>query len=99
MVDSRAARLGTEMLLQHWEMRKEQKYYLFAMGSDFRKIKYPFVWYDILHVVDVLSQFPFVYKDARFQDLFTTLIDQADAQGRYTAGSMYQAWKGWSFCG
>jgi hypothetical protein len=22
---------------------------------------------------------------------------QADAQGRYTAGSMYQAWKGWSF--
>jgi len=22
---------------------------------------------------------------------------QADAQGRYTAGSMYPAWKGWSF--
>jgi hypothetical protein len=97
MLDSRAARLGAEMLLHHWEVRKEQKYYLFAMGSDFCKIKYPFVWYDILHVVDVLSRFPFVYSDTRFQQLFSTLVDQADGEGRYTAGSMYLAWKGWSF--
>ena len=97
MLDSRAARLGAEMLLHHWEVRNEQKYYLFAMGSDFRKIKYPFVWYDILHVVDVLSRFPSVYSDTRFQELFSTLVDQADGQGRYTAGSMYLAWKGWSF--
>ncbi len=97
MLDSRAARLGAEMLLHHWEVRNEQKYYLFAMGSDFRKIKYPFVWYDILHVVDVLSRFPSVHSDTRFQELFSTLVDQADGQGRYTAGSMYLAWKGWSF--
>jgi hypothetical protein len=25
------------------------------------------------------------------------LVAQADAEGRYTATSMYRAWKGWSF--
>jgi hypothetical protein len=27
----------------------------------------------------------------------TTITDQADDHGRYTANSMYRAWKGWSF--
>ena len=48
------------MLLSHWKQRKEKKYYLFGMGSDFRKLKYPYVWYDILHVCEVLSRLPFV---------------------------------------
>jgi len=26
-----------------------------------------------------------------------TITAQADEDGRYTAGSMYRAWKGWSF--
>jgi hypothetical protein len=30
----------------------------FYMGTDFCKHKVPLVWYDILHVVDVLTQFP-----------------------------------------
>jgi hypothetical protein len=29
--------------------------------------------------------------------MVTTIIQQADDSGRYTAGSMYRAWKGWSF--
>ena len=29
--------------------------------------------------------------------MLAAITAQADAQGRYTAGSMYQAWKGWSF--
>jgi hypothetical protein len=85
------------MLLHHWEIQRGQKYFLFGIGTDFRKIKYPFVWYDILHVTDVLSRFPFVHKDPRFQEMLTALSEQADAQGRYTATSMYRAWKGWSF--
>jgi hypothetical protein len=92
-----ATRLGAEMLLSHWEDQKERKLYMFGIGSDFRKLKYPFVWYDILHVVDVLSRFPFVHIDPRFQEMLATITAQVDEQGRYTAGSMYQAWKGWSF--
>ena len=95
--DSPAARRGAEMLLSHWEHRAEQKFYLFGAGTDFRKLKYPFIWYDILHVVEVLSRYPFVHADPRFQEMLGTVTAQAGEDGRYTAGSMYQAWKGWSF--
>jgi hypothetical protein len=97
LLDSPAARAGAEMLLGHWEQQKERKIYLFGIGSDFRKLKYPFVWYDILHVVDVLSHFPYLRTDARFQEMVEIIREQRDEQGRYTATSMYHAWKGWSF--
>ena len=97
LLDCPATRVGTEMLLQHWQYQKTAKFYLFGVGADFRKLKYPFVWYDILHVTDVLSRFPFVHADRRFQQMLKTITAQADSQGRYTATSMYQAWKGWSF--
>jgi hypothetical protein len=97
LLDSPATRTGAEMLLWHWEHQSERKIYLFGIGTDFRKLKYPFVWYDILHVVDVLSRFPFVHADPRFQEMVETVTAQADEKGRYTASSMYRAWKGWSF--
>jgi hypothetical protein len=71
--------------------------YVFGIGTDFRKLKYPFVWYDVLHVVDVLSHFPFVQADPRFNQMIDAITTQADAQGRYQASSMYPAWKGWPF--
>ena len=97
LLDSAATRAGAEMLLWHWEHQTERKIYMFGIGTTFRKLKYPFVWYDILHVVDVLSRFPFVQDDPRFQQMVETITAQADEDGRYTAGSMYRAWKGWSF--
>jgi hypothetical protein len=96
LLDSPATRTGAEMLLWHWEHQGERKIFLFGIGTDFRKLKYPFVWYDILHVVDVLSRFPFVHTDTRLQEMVETITAQAD-EGRYIASSMYRAWKGWSF--
>ena len=89
---------GTEMLLWHWQYQTERKIYMFGIGTDFRKLKYPFVWYDILHVVDVLSRFPFVHDDPRFRQMVKTVTDQADEQGRYTAKSMFMAWKRLVLC-
>lgn len=97
MLDSPTTRAGTEALLSHWELRKVKKYFLFGIGSDFHKIKYPYIWYDILHVIEVLSRFPFIHRDPRFIEMLQHLREQGDAMGHYTAGSMYQAWKGWSF--
>jgi len=105
LLDSPATRTGAEMFLWHWEHQTERKIYLFGIGTTFRKLKYPFVWYDVLHVVDVLSRFPFVHSDPRFREMVATITAQADEvcpeqsrrEGRYTAGSMYRAWKGWSF--
>ena len=97
LLDSPATRTGAETLLWHWEHQTERKLYMFGIGTDFRKLKYPFVWYDVLHVVDVLSRFPFVRADPRFREMVETITSQADESGRYTATSMYRAWKGWSF--
>jgi len=85
------------MLLWHWQHQRERKLYLFGIGTDFRKLKYPFVWYDVLHVVDVLSRFPFVHADARLGEMADVIAAQADVEDRCTATSMYRAWKGWSF--
>lgn len=92
-----AARQGVEMLLWHWAHRGERKIYLFGIGTDYRKLKYPFVWYDILHVVEVLSHFPFTHDDPRFRDMVRVITEQVGEDGRYTATSMYRAWKDWSF--
>jgi hypothetical protein len=97
LLESPATHWGADMLLWHWEHQAERKLYLFGIGTDFRKLKYPFVWYDILHVVDVLSRFPFVHADPRFRAMVATITTQVDKAGRYTAGSMYRAWTGWSF--
>ena len=97
LLDHPAAHTGAEMLLAHWQERGGKKYFLFGIGTDFRRLKYPFVWYDILHVVDVLSRFPFVHGDARFREMLDTITTQADEDGRYAATSMYLPWKGWSF--
>jgi len=93
----KAIRKGIAALLEHWEYQTERKIYLFGIGTDFRKLKYPFVWYDILHVTDVLSRFPVAHADPRFHEMVKTIIEQADQDGRYTATSMFMAWKGWSF--
>jgi hypothetical protein len=95
--DHPAAMLGAEMLLTHWERQTERKMYLFGIGTDFRKLKYPFVWYHILYFADTLTRFPAWAGDRRLQEVVAAVIDQADKQGRHTAASMYQAWKGWSF--
>ena len=97
LLDHPATRTGADMLLWHWEHQRERKLYMFGMGTDFRKLKYPFVWYDILHVVEVLSQFPFVHTDPRFKEMLDTITTQADEEAHYTADSIYRAWRGWSF--
>jgi hypothetical protein len=95
--DSPAVQNGIDMLLGHWEGGRGAKYFLFGVGSDYRKLKYPYIWYDLLHVAEALSRFPRLRQDPRFQDLLAALAAQTGLDGRYTAGSMYQAWKGWSF--
>ena len=70
---------------------------MFGIGTDFRKLKYPFVWYDILHVTDVLSRFENARRDSRVQEMVNVITAQADEDGRYTASSMFRSWSDWSF--
>ena len=87
---------GVEALLEHWQHQRDYKLRMFGIGTEFRKLRYPFVWYDVLHVADVLSRYPAATADARFDEMLRAITVQA-GDGRYTAGSMYRSWKGWSF--
>ncbi len=95
--DSKEARIGTECMLDLWERSRETHPYMFYMGTDFRKIKAPFVWYDILHVLDVLSQFKWFKDDSRFQEMVEVVKSKADDRGKFTPESVWMAWKGWDF--
>jgi hypothetical protein len=95
--DSPAVRSGVENLLNLWETRRERHPYLFYMGTDFCKLKAPLIWYDILHVSDVLSQFPWVREDPRFLEMAAIIDRKSDTQGRFTPESIWAAWKGWDF--
>lgn len=95
--DSETCRTGAETLLTLWEQRKERKPYLFAMGTDFAKLKAPLIWYDILHVLDVLIRFPWLRKDTRLQEMVEIVKGKIDARGSYTPESIWMAWKGWDF--
>ncbi len=92
-----AAAVGIGALLWHWNIQKEHKPYLFGIGADFRKPKFPLVWYDILHVVDVLSRFPAARSDPRYRAMLSDLMSRADDQGRFIPASMYKDWAGWEF--
>ncbi|MFH0900109.1 MAG: hypothetical protein V2A73_05720 [Pseudomonadota bacterium] len=95
--DSRACHAGTEMLLGHWEHQGSVKYRMFGIGTDYRKLKYPFIWYDILHVLDVLSRFPWTHRDSRFQEQMDIARSAADQQGRFVPQSVWMAFSGADF--
>jgi hypothetical protein len=94
---SEACRTGAEAVLSLWEQRRERKPYLFGMGTDFARLKAPLIWYDLLHVLDVLSQFPWLRNDRRLQEMAALLASKVDPQGRFTPESVWMAWKGWEF--
>jgi len=89
--------IGINSILDLWEHRSERKEYLFGMGTDFRKMKAPLIWFDILHVLDVLSKYPKVFEDRRFKEIYRILEDKLDNEGRLKAESIYMPWKLWEF--
>lgn len=95
--DSPATRAGTETALRLWTESQERHPYMFYMGTDFRKLKAPFIWYDILHVLEVLTQFPWLKSDGHLKDMIETMRAKSDGQGRYTPESIWKAWSGWDF--
>ena len=95
--DSPATHTGAETALRLWDESQEQHPYMFYMGTDFRKLKAPFIWYDILHFLEVLTQFPWLKGDSRLKDMIQTLQAKSDGQGRYTPESIWKAWSDWDF--
>lgn len=92
-----AAQAGVECLLSCWENSADRHPYLFYMGTDFRKLKAPFLWYDILHVVDVLSRYPRARRDPRFLEMLEVVESKAKPDGSFVPESVYSPYSAWDF--
>jgi hypothetical protein len=76
-------------ILYLWENSLNIHPFMFFMGTDFRKIKAPLFWYDIMNVVDILSYFEYAKKDKRFIEM-KSIIDSKVIDGYLTPESIYQ---------
>ncbi len=84
-------------LLSLWENSLERHPYMFYMGTDFRKLKAPAIWYDLVSVVDVLSNFEVAKADARFIEMLNLIKSKQDENGLFTPEAVFQKFKGWDF--
>jgi len=97
LIDSKETKIGVEAILSLWEKSRERHPYLFYMGTDFRKLKAPLLWYDILHILDALSLFSWSKNDLRLIEMKDILESKADKNERFTPESVYTKLNGWDF--
>ncbi len=95
--DSRVAAFSVKALLNLWENSLDWHPYMFYMGSDFRKLKAPSLWYDIVGVAGVLSKYEFAREDPRFPEMINHIKSKQDKNGFFTPESVYLKLKDWDF--
>ncbi len=95
--NSNIVKSGIEIILSLWENSLEKHPYMFYMGTDFRKLKAPAMWYDIVSVVEVLSRFDYIKSDSRFCEMLDLIKGKQNADGMFIPESIYNKFKGWDF--
>lgn len=85
-----------ECLLGLWADSRTRHPYIFYMGEDFRKLKLPFIWYDLLHVLEALSQVEECRRDPRLLEMLAVVKAKEGPEG-YLPEAVYQPFKGWDF--
>jgi len=95
--DSQVAISSVKALLNLWENSLNQHPYMFYMGTDFRKLKAPSCWYDIVSVAGVLSKYDFAHNDPRFIEMIKLIKGKQDKNGFFTPESVYLKLKDWDF--
>lgn len=95
--DSDIVANSIEAILTLWESSIERHPYMFYMGTDFRKLKAPAMWYDIVSVTDCLSKYECARTDERFLEMVEMIKEKQDENGLFTPESIYTKCKGWDF--
>ena len=95
--NSAVVKNAVETILNLWEMSLMQHPYLFYMGTDFRKLKAPSGWYDIVSVAGVLSKFSFVRNDPRFLEIIDLIRRKQNDEGFFVPESVYLKFSDWDF--
>ncbi len=92
----KAKGIGMETLFRLWKERARSRPYLFGMGTDFMKLKLPFVWYDALNMLDTLSLYPEAHEEKLFKALFSAVRKKRSAGG-FVPESIYMKCGTWDF--
>ena len=95
--ETEAVQNGIDSHILHWENRGGKKIHMFGIGTTFKRLKYPNVWFDILHVVDVLSHYPYALEYDEFWEMWNIIKEKQQPEGGFIPESIYRAWSGWSF--
>ena len=91
------ARRGTDLILHLWTKRASERRYGFGFGTQFVRLRYPHVWLDVVHALEALSTFSWVWSDRRFLTLVDAVRAQARPDGLFVPGSVYLEWRAWCF--
>ena len=92
-----AASTGIQTIVHLWEARRDEHPFIFYMGTDFCKLKAPLIWYDILHVLDVLSQYPEAVTSPAFSEILDIVTAKATVAGTFIPEAIYMPYKNWDF--
>lgn len=95
--ESEIAKSIIDVILSLWENSRKRHPYMFYMGTDFRKLKAPAMWYDIVSTTDCLSKFEYARNDNRFKEMIQIISEKQDENGLFVPESVYQKFKGWDF--
>ena len=89
-------------LLSLWENSAREHPYMFYMGTDFRKLKLPLIWYDILHVAEALAGaceagIDGIAGDPRTRDIVASITGKKHPGGGFVPESVYLEFRDWDF--
>lgn len=95
--NSELAKSSVNNLLNLWENSLTDHPYMFYMGHDFRKLKAPSNWYDILSVAEVISKFEFARSEPLFLEMIQLIKNKQQEDGFFIPESIYLKLKDWDF--
>lgn len=102
----RTARDAARTPLEIWRRRPQERPYQFGHGYQFKTVRWPSFWYDVLGVVDAVGRFPELWNgpEAREEDrravaeLAACLIAyNTDSQGRVKPRRVHRGYERFSF--
>jgi len=95
--DSDLTKSIIDNLLDLWQNSYDKHPYMFYAGKDFRKLKAPTNWYNILSVSGCLSHFEYAKKDKRFQKMIDVIEEKANSEMQFIPESIYLKCKAFDF--
>lgn len=92
-----ACQLALKAQFDFWNNRGKRKIYLFGIGTDFQKLKYPNIYYNIIHVLDVLSLFDEARENQAFLEMLAVVNNKQAEDGSFTPESAWRSFKSQDF--